>query len=141
MGLGYLTLGQSTSTLSGGEAQRLKLASYLVTKASLSRTMMIFDEPTTGLHLSDLALLAGVFRRLVARRCSLIVIEHNLEIIRQADWIIDIGPEGGDGGGTIVAEGTPSAVAQRADTHTARYLNEMQNTAPLPQKKTRKKAS
>jgi len=141
VGLGYLTLGQSTSTLSGGEAQRLKLASYLVTNADLSHTMMIFDEPTTGLHLSDLALLAGVFRRLVARKCSLVVIEHNLEIIRQADWIIDIGPEGGDEGGTIVAQGPPTEVAKRADTHTARYLKEMQSAAPVPPKKARKKAS
>ena len=125
VGLGYLTLGQSTSTLSGGEAQRLKLASHLATGSDLSRTMMIFDEPTTGLHLADLAVLAGVFRSLVARGCSLVVIEHNLEIIREADWIIDLGPEGGDGGGCLVAEGPPERVARTRDSHTGRFLAEL----------------
>ena len=127
VGLGYLTLGQNTSTLSGGEAQRLKLASHLGVGADLSRTMMIFDEPTTGLHLADLAVLAGVFRRLVARGCSLVVIEHNLEIIREADWIIDLGPEGGDEGGMVVTEGTPAQVAAVKDSHTGRFLRELGN--------------
>jgi excinuclease ABC subunit A len=95
--------------------------------ADLSRTMMIFDEPTTGLHLADLAVLAGVFRRLVARGCSLVVIEHNLEIIREADWIIDLGPEGGDEGGMVVTEGTPAQVAAVKDSHTGRFLRELGN--------------
>ena len=125
VGLGYLTLGQSTSTLSGGEAQRLKLASHLATGSDLSRTMMIFDEPTTGLHLADLAVLAGVFRSLVARGCSLVVIEHNLEIIREADWIIDLGPDGGDAGGCLVAEGTPERVARDRHSVTGRFLAEL----------------
>src|SRR5207248_3025649 len=90
VGLGYLTLGQNTSTLSGGEAQRLKLASYLSAGGDGKRTMMIFDEPTTGLHLADLAVLSGVFRRLIQSGYSLVIIEHNIEIIRQADWIIDL---------------------------------------------------
>jgi excinuclease ABC subunit A len=122
VGLGYLTLGQSTATLSGGEAQRLKLASHLSTDADGSRTLMIFDEPTTGLHLADLEVLAGVFRRLVARGYSLIIIEHNLEIIRQADWIVDLGPEGGDDGGFVVAVGPPETIAAEPRSHTGRFL-------------------
>jgi excinuclease ABC subunit A len=125
VGLGYLTLGQNTSTLSGGEAQRLKLASYLNTKSDGSGTMMIFDEPTTGLHLADLDVLSGVFRRLVARGYSLVVIEHNLEIVRRADWIIDLGPEGGDGGGHVVASGTPAQIAGNAHSHTGQFLKEL----------------
>ncbi len=125
VGLGYLTLGQNTSTLSGGEAQRLKLASFLGTGTDLSRTMMIFDEPTTGLHLADLSVLAGVFRNLVARGCSLVVIEHNLEILREADWIIELGPEGGDEGGFLVAEGPPASIAATKGSHTGRFLAEI----------------
>ncbi|MBX7247274.1 MAG: excinuclease ABC subunit UvrA [Candidatus Sumerlaeaceae bacterium] len=125
VGLGYLTLGQNTSTLSGGEAQRLKLASRLATEANGSRVMMIFDEPTTGLHLADLAVLSGVFRRLVERGFSLVIIEHNLEIIRQADWIIDLGPEGGDEGGYVVAVGKPAAIAAEPRSHTGRFLKEL----------------
>ncbi len=126
VGLGYLTLGQSTDTLSGGEAQRLKLAAHLIQHNTGRGTMLIFDEPTTGLHLADLENLLNVFRHLVERQYSLVIIEHNLEIIRNADWIIDLGPEGGDGGGMIVAEGTPVDVARRAAvSHTGRYLAEI----------------
>ncbi len=127
VGLGYLTLGQSTATLSGGEAQRLKLASYLSNTGATTglRTMMIFDEPTTGLHLADLAVLSRVFRQLTERGYSLLIIEHNLEIIRQADWVIDLGPEAGSGGGQLVACGPPTAIAQVTESHTGRFLAEI----------------
>lgn len=122
VGLGYLTLGQNTATLSGGEAQRLKLASHLTTNADGTGTMMLFDEPTTGLHMADLSVLSSVFRRLVERGYSLLIIEHNLEIIRQSDWIIDLGPEGGNEGGFVMAEGPPAAVAKQPKSHTGRFL-------------------
>jgi len=125
VGLGYLTLGQNTSTLSGGEAQRLKLASFLSLKENGRGVMMIFDEPTTGLHLSDLDVLSKVFRRLVKAGYSLVIIEHNLEIIRQADWIIDLGPEAGSGGGQLVACGSPLAISQATESHTGQFLREM----------------
>ncbi len=125
VGLGYLRLGQSTATLSGGEAQRLKLAAYLGVESSGLRTMMIFDEPTTGLHLADLDVLLQVFRRLVSRGYSLVVIEHNLELICWADWIIDLGPEGGANGGFVVATGTPGQVAQVEASHTGKFLREI----------------
>jgi excinuclease ABC subunit A len=124
VGLGYLRLGQSTATLSGGEAQRLKLAAYLEVDADGQGTMMIFDEPTTGLHLADLDVLLRVFQRLVARGYSLVVIEHNLELVRWADWIIDLGPEGGDEGGFVVAAGPPAEVARVTASHTGRFLRE-----------------
>jgi excinuclease ABC subunit A len=126
VGLGYLTLGQNTSTISGGEAQRLKLASHLSgSTAAGPRTMMIFDEPTTGLHLADLHVLAGVFRRLVSLGYSLVIIEHNLEIIREADWVIDLGPEAGDEGGLLVAAGPPAHLAGNEASHTGRFLREV----------------
>jgi excinuclease ABC subunit A len=125
VGLGYLRLGQSTATLSGGEAQRLKLAAYLDVASSGRRTMMIFDEPTTGLHLADIDVLLSVLRRLVGRGYSLIVIEHNLELVRWADWIIDLGPDGGEDGGYVVARGTPAQVAASAASHTGRFLREL----------------
>jgi len=127
VGLGYLTLGQNTATLSGGEAQRLKLASHLAngSLALANRTMMIFDEPTTGLHLADLNVLSEVFKTLVERGYSLVIIEHNLDIIRQADWIIDLGPEAGDGGGQLVACGPPAAISQVTESHTGRFLAEI----------------
>lgn len=127
VGLGYLTLGQSTATLSGGEAQRLKLAAHLAngTNALAKRTIMIFDEPTTGLHMSDLHVLSGVFHQLVEKGYSLVIIEHNLDIIRQADWVIDLGPEAGDGGGQLVACGTPAAISQVTESHTGRFLKEI----------------
>ncbi|MCX7019574.1 MAG: excinuclease ABC subunit UvrA [Candidatus Sumerlaeota bacterium] len=122
VGLGYLALGQNTSTLSGGEAQRLKLASSLSAAAAGAKTLMIFDEPTTGLHMADLDTLLKVFRRLIDRGYSLIVIEHNLEVIRQADWIIDLGPEGGEDGGFLVAQGPPAAIIAEPRSHTGRFL-------------------
>ncbi|MCX7626149.1 MAG: excinuclease ABC subunit UvrA [Candidatus Sumerlaeaceae bacterium] len=124
VGLGYLRLGQSTATLSGGEAQRLKLAAYLDVETSGQRTMMIFDEPTTGLHLADLDVLLGVFRRLVGRGYSLVVIEHNLELVRWADWVIDLGPEGGADGGYLIAAATPAELCWVEASHTGRFLRE-----------------
>jgi excinuclease ABC subunit A len=120
VGLGYLRLGQSATTLSGGEAQRVKLAAHLA-QASCENTLYIFDEPTTGLHFDDIAKLLGAFQRLIDNGGSLLVIEHNLDVIKAADWVIDLGPEGGERGGEIVGEGTPEEIA-RLDTHTGRYL-------------------
>lgn len=124
VGLGYLRLGQSATTLSGGEAQRVKLASYL-TKASGDRTLYIFDEPTTGLHFDDINKLLSSFRRLLEAGASLVVIEHNLDVIKTADWIIDLGPEGGVGGGEVVAVGTPEEIAQVEASHTGRFLKKL----------------
>ncbi|MDQ6677661.1 MAG: excinuclease ABC subunit UvrA, partial [Acidobacteriota bacterium] len=121
VGLGYLRLGQSATTLSGGEAQRVKLASYL-SQATSHGTLFICDEPTTGLHFDDIAKLRKTFERLLEQGGSLLVIEHNLDVIRAADWVIDMGPEGGDRGGRIVATGTPDEIAQVAESHTGRYL-------------------
>ena len=121
VGLGYLRLGQSATTLSGGEAQRVKLAAHLV-QASCDGTLFLFDEPTTGLHFDDIAKLLGAFDRLIAGGGSVLVIEHNLEVIRRADWIIDLGPEGGEAGGRIVAQGTPEQVARVDASHTGRFL-------------------
>lgn len=122
VGLGYLRLGQSTATLSGGEAQRLKLAAHLANARSQSNVLLLFDEPTTGLHPADLDVLLGVFDRLLDQGFSILVIEHNLEMIRRADWIIDLGPEGGDEGGELVAAGPPEAMALHPNSHTGRYL-------------------
>jgi len=122
VGLGYLTLGQSATTLSGGEAQRVKLAKELAKRATGS-TIYILDEPTTGLHFEDVRRLLQVLDKLVEQGNTVIVIEHNLEVVKCADWIIDLGPEGGDGGGAIVVEGTPETVAEHPDSHTARYLH------------------
>ncbi len=123
VGLGYLRLGQATNTLSGGEAQRLKLASHLAeADRSAGNALLIFDEPTTGLHAADLEVLMRVFDRLLDRGFSLLVIEHNLELIRRADWIVDLGPEGGDGGGRIVAQGTPEDIAACEASLTGRHL-------------------
>ncbi len=121
VGLGYLRLGQPATTLSGGEAQRLKLAEQLADKRK-QRTLYLFDEPTTGLHLADIANLLDCFRQLLDRGHSLIVIEHNLDVIKCADYLIDLGPDGGDRGGQLVACGTPETVAQVAASHTGRYL-------------------
>jgi excinuclease ABC subunit A len=122
VGLGYLRLGQSATTLSGGEAQRVKLAAHLA-QATSQGTLYIFDEPTTGLHFDDIAKLLDAFERLLRSGASILIIEHNLEVIRRADWVIDLGPEGGDGGGRIVAEGTPEQIAAVAESYTGRYLN------------------
>jgi excinuclease ABC subunit A len=124
VGLGYLRLGQSATTLSGGEAQRVKLASYL-TQSSSQGVLYIFDEPTTGLHFDDIAKLLDAFDRLINNGASVLVIEHNLEVIRHADWLIDLGPEGGDGGGEIVVAGTPEQVAACARSHTGRFLRNL----------------
>ncbi len=121
VGLGYLRLGQSATTLSGGEAQRVKLAAHLA-QASSAGTLFLFDEPTTGLHFDDIAKLLDAFDRLIRNGGSVLVIEHNLAVIRRADWIIDLGPEGGDRGGAIVAEGTPEDVARVEASHTGRFL-------------------
>ena len=121
VGVGYLRLGQSLSTLSGGEAQRLKLASELTKTGNV----YVMDEPTTGLHPADIDRLLGIVDRLVTRGNTVVVIEHNLDVIAAADWIVDLGPGGGGDGGAIVAEGTPETVAaQHAASHTGRYLKE-----------------
>ena len=121
VGLGYIHLGQSATTLSGGEAQRVKLATELA-KRDTGRTMYILDEPTTGLHFEDVRLLLEVLHRLVDKGNTVIVIEHNLDVVKTADWVIDLGPEGGDAGGTVVAAGAPEAVARSAGSFTGQYL-------------------
>jgi len=124
VGLGYVTLGQSSSTLSGGEAQRIKLASFLVKGNTKEKALFIFDEPTTGLHFHDIKKLLKSFDELIAKGHSVIVIEHNIELIKCADYLIDLGPEGGENGGHLVAEGTPEEVVQNQASHTAVYLRE-----------------
>jgi excinuclease ABC subunit A len=121
VGLGYVRLGQPAPTLSGGEAQRVKLSSELQ-KRSTGRTVYILDEPTTGLHFEDIRKLLGVLTRLVEAGNTVIVIEHNLDVIKTADWIIDLGPEGGTGGGTVVAEGSPEDIVTVEESHTGRFL-------------------
>ncbi len=121
VGLGYIHLGQSSTTLSGGEAQRVKLATELSRRAT-GKTMYILDEPTTGLHFADVERLLQVLQRLVDTGNTVLVIEHNLDVIKTADWVIDLGPEGGDKGGEIIAEGTPEQVADIAQSHTGHFL-------------------
>ena len=121
IGLGYLRLGQPATTLSGGEAQRVKIAAHLASHGG-ERLLYILDEPTTGLHFDDIAKLLTAFRKLLEAGSTLIVIEHNLDVIKTADWIIDLGPEGGEAGGRLVAMGTPEQVAHVAESHTGRYL-------------------
>ena len=121
VGLGYIKLGQPSTTLSGGEAQRVKLASEL-SRPSTGRTMYILDEPTTGLHFADVQKLLDVLDRLVRMGNTVVVIEHNMDVIRNSDWIIDLGPEGGEAGGQIVCTGTPEQVAEVPESHTGRYL-------------------
>jgi excinuclease ABC subunit A len=127
VGLGYIKLGQPATTLSGGEAQRVKLATELSRRAT-GRTLYILDEPTTGLHFADVEKLLSVLHRLVDAGNTVLVIEHNLEVIKTADWILDLGPEGGEGGGAIVAVGTPEKVVQAPHSHTGRYLKEYLDT-------------
>ncbi len=124
VGLGYLKLGQSATTLSGGEAQRVKLAKFL-SKTNQSNTLYFFDEPTTGLHFEDIAKLLNSFNELVNQGHSVIIIEHNLDVIKSADWVIDIGPEGGFGGGQVVATGTPEDIMKVHESHTGRFLREV----------------
>jgi excinuclease ABC subunit A len=126
IGLGYLRLGQSATTLSGGEAQRLKLAAHL-SRTENQGILYILDEPTTGLHFDDIAKLLAAFRKLLESGASLLVIEHNLDVIKSADWLIDLGPEGGAAGGKIIATGTPEQVARNAGSHTGKYLAEVLN--------------
>jgi excinuclease ABC subunit A len=121
VGLGYIKVGQQATTLSGGEAQRVKLSKEL-SRRSTGRTLYILDEPTTGLHFDDVRKLLDVLHELVEQGNTVVVIEHNLEVIKTADWIIDLGPEGGDGGGEIVASGTPEDVAKVARSYTGQFL-------------------
>jgi excinuclease ABC subunit A len=131
VGLGYIHLGQSATTLSGGEAQRVKLATELA-KRDTGRTLYILDEPTTGLHFEDVRLLLEVLHRLVDKGNTVLVIEHNVDVIKTADWIVDLGPEGGDAGGRIVAKGTPEAVAASGEGFTGRFLRKALGRAPAP---------
>ena len=124
VGLGYVKLGQPSTTLSGGEAQRVKLATELA-KRSTGKTIYILDEPTTGLHTADVHKLIEVLQKLVDVGNTVVVIEHNLDVIKTADHVIDLGPEGGDGGGTVVATGTPEEVAACPASYTGRYLKRM----------------
>ena len=148
VGLEYVKLGQPVPTLSGGEAQRLKLAGHLAEAAaddtpSIRGKLFLFDEPTTGLHFDDVAKLLRAFRKLLKIGHSLLVIEHNLDVIRSADWLIDLGPEGGDAGGEIVAAGTPAQVEANPASHTGRALREYEDAqvpagkpAPMPRERT-----
>ena len=134
VGLGYIRLGQSATTLSGGEAQRVKLSLEL-SKRDTGRTLYILDEPTTGLHFHDIELLLKVIHRLRDQGNTIVIIEHNLDVIKTADWIVDLGPEGGAGGGQIIAAGTPEQVAKTPASFTGRYLSHL-----LLPKKERKRA-
>jgi excinuclease ABC subunit A len=124
VGLGYVRLGQSSSTLSGGEAQRIKLASFLTKGNAQEHTVFIFDEPTTGLHFHDIQKLLYAFNALIEQGNTLIIIEHNPEIIKCADWVIDLGPEGGNDGGFIVFEGLPEDLAESKESYTGRFLKD-----------------
>jgi len=128
VGLGYVQLGQSATTLSGGEAQRVKLATELQRRSN-GRSVYVLDEPTTGLHFEDVQKLLKVLGKLVEKGNTVIVIEHSLDVIKSADWIIDLGPEGGSGGGQIVATGTPEHVATVAESHTGYFLREIFDAA------------
>jgi excinuclease ABC subunit A len=122
--LGYLQLGQPATTLSGGEAQRVKLAKELGRRAT-GHTLYLLDEPTTGLHLADTARLLGVLQRLVDAGNTVVVVEHNLDVVRAADWVIDLGPDGGAAGGQLIAQGTPEAIAQVPASYTGKGLREI----------------
>ncbi len=129
-GLNYIKVGQQANTLSGGEAQRVKLAKEL-SRRSTGRTLYLLDEPTTGLHFHDVAKLLEVLHELVDQGNTVVVIEHNLEVIKTADWILDLGPEGGDGGGEIIACGTPEDIIRAPRSHTGRYLRHVLERRPL----------
>jgi excinuclease ABC subunit A len=137
VGLGYVKIGQPSPTLSGGEAQRIKLAREL-SRVGTGRTLYILDEPTTGLHFADVEKLLEVLSRLVDAGNTVLVIEHNLDVIAHADWVIDLGPEGGGAGGLLVAEGTPEAVAKVKKSHTGQYLARLLERAAAPSKPDRK---
>ena len=124
VGLGYIRLGQSSVTLSGGEAQRVKVSLEL-SKRDTGKTCYILDEPTTGLHFEDIRVLLGVLQQLVERGNTVIVIEHNLDVIKTADYVVDIGPEGGVGGGNIIAQGPPEAIARAPESITGKYLRKL----------------
>jgi excinuclease ABC subunit A len=126
VGLGYIHLGQPATTLSGGEAQRVKLSTEL-SKVSTGKTLYILDEPTTGLHFEDIKMLLSVLNRLVDKGNTVVIIEHNPDVIKTADWIIDLGPEGGDEGGTVVAVGPPEKVAKEKASYTGRFLKDLLN--------------
>ena len=131
VGLGYIRLGQAATTLSGGEAQRVKLARELA-KRDTGQTLYILDEPTTGLHFEDIAKLLDILHHLRDRGNTVVVIEHNLDVIKTADWVIDLGPEGGSGGGHIIAEGTPEQVADVASSFTGQFLRPLLAGQPSP---------
>jgi len=130
VGLDYIKVGQQATTLSGGEAQRVKLSKEL-SRRSTGRTLYILDEPTTGLHFHDVKKLLEVLHELVDQGNTVVVIEHNLEVIKTADWVIDLGPEGGDGGGEIVATGTPEDIVKNPRSHTGRFLKEVLARRPI----------
>ncbi|MCC6561577.1 MAG: ATP-binding cassette domain-containing protein, partial [Xanthomonadales bacterium] len=140
VGLSYIKLGQSATTLSGGEAQRVKLSREL-SKRDTGRTLYILDEPTTGLHFHDVAQLLGVLHRLRDDGNTVVVIEHNLDVIKTADWVIDLGPEGGARGGRIIATGTPEQLAAHAHSHTGHFLRRLFDTRPPAATKTAKPKS
>jgi excinuclease ABC subunit A len=129
VGLGYIRIGQQATTLSGGEAQRIKLAKELSRKAT-GKTLYILDEPTTGLHFHDVAKLLEVLQELVEQGNTVVVIEHNLEVIKTADWVLDLGPEGGDGGGELVASGTPEDIVTEPRSYTGQFLKEQLERRP-----------
>ncbi|MFA5325374.1 MAG: excinuclease ABC subunit UvrA, partial [Bacteroidales bacterium] len=124
VGLGYITLGQSSITLSGGESQRVKLSSELAKKET-GNTLYLLDEPTTGLHFEDVKVLLGVLEKLVNNGNTVVIIEHNLDVLKSVDYLIDLGPEGGEGGGMIIAEGTPEQVSKNKNSYTGQYLKEI----------------
>ena len=123
VGLGYIKLGQQAPTLSGGEAQRVKLATEL-SKTSTGKTLYLLDEPTTGLHFEDIRVLLKLLDKLVEKGNTVVIIEHNLDVVKCADWIIDLGPEGGDSGGEIIAEGPPEVIIKNKKSYTGKYLKE-----------------
>ena len=139
VGLDYIHVGQQATTLSGGEAQRVKLSKEL-SKRATGRTLYILDEPTTGLHFHDVAKLLEVLHELVEQGNTVVVIEHNLEVIKTADWVIDLGPEGGDAGGAIVAQGTPEEIARAEGSHTGQFLREVLARRPIRRGKVREAA-
>jgi excinuclease ABC subunit A len=140
VGLGYIKVGQPATTLSGGEAQRVKLSREL-SKRATGRTLYMLDEPTTGLHFHDIAKLLEVLHELVDNGNTVVVIEHNLEVIKTADWIIDLGPEGGDGGGEIVGVGTPEDIVANPRSHTGRFLKEIMDRRKSPKRRPARQAA